>query len=248
MNKAKESWSILMSKALYDYSYFHGEGSNYPQQGYESLEKIVRDYVRTVADFVLSIKHTNRLKWLDVGCACGFSTHEIHSVGFMAYGSDISDYAICEGKKLFPDIGANLCVCDCIDLPKIFGNEVFDIVSLFQVVEHLPNPEESLRQLARVLKPGGLIIVTTPKPSVSADNDVTHINVHHIKYWKQLFENLGFKFVYPTLLRDTRLRGNVLVRMLTKNMLIRDMYRRLKPRIAAEASYYSFYATKDYPF
>jgi SAM-dependent methyltransferase len=46
------------------------------------------------------------------------------------------------------------------DLP--FRSESFDLVLLLEVIEHLPDIPHSLREIARVLKPGGTAIVTTP--------------------------------------------------------------------------------------
>jgi SAM-dependent methyltransferase len=46
------------------------------------------------------------------------------------------------------------------DLP--FRSESFDLVLLLEVIEHLPDIPHSLREIARVLKPGGIAIVTTP--------------------------------------------------------------------------------------
>src|SRR5262249_31358454 len=46
------------------------------------------------------------------------------------------------------------------DLP--FRSETFDLVLLLEVIEHLPDIPHSLREIARVLKPGGTAIVTTP--------------------------------------------------------------------------------------
>ena len=46
------------------------------------------------------------------------------------------------------------------DLP--FRSEAFDLVMMLEVIEHLPDIAHSLREIARVLKPGGTAIVTTP--------------------------------------------------------------------------------------
>ncbi len=46
------------------------------------------------------------------------------------------------------------------DLP--FRSETFDLVMMLEVIEHLPDIPHSLREIARVLKPGGIAIVTTP--------------------------------------------------------------------------------------
>jgi SAM-dependent methyltransferase len=46
------------------------------------------------------------------------------------------------------------------DLP--FRSQAFDLVLMLEVIEHLPDIPHSLREIARVLKPGGIAVVTTP--------------------------------------------------------------------------------------
>ena len=43
-----------------------------------------------------------------------------------------------------------------------FKSNSFDVVTLFDVIEHLPNPNATIKEIRRILKPNGLIAVTTP--------------------------------------------------------------------------------------
>lgn len=43
-----------------------------------------------------------------------------------------------------------------------YNNESFDFVSIAEVIEHLENPRGTLREISRVLKPGGRVVITTP--------------------------------------------------------------------------------------
>src|SRR5687767_13084171 len=45
-----------------------------------------------------------------------------------------------------------------------FANDTFDAVVVAEVLEHLPEPSAPLAEFARVLKPGGVLVVTTPNP------------------------------------------------------------------------------------
>ncbi|MBM3709389.1 MAG: class I SAM-dependent methyltransferase [Actinobacteria bacterium] len=46
-----------------------------------------------------------------------------------------------------------------------FENNFFDIVTMLAVLEHLDHPEEILKEIFRILKPGGIVILTTPTPA-----------------------------------------------------------------------------------
>jgi SAM-dependent methyltransferase len=51
------------------------------------------------------------------------------------------------------------------DLLDTFGPSSFDLVLFLEVIEHLVNPDEALRSIRSILKPGGVLIVTTPNLS-----------------------------------------------------------------------------------
>lgn len=48
------------------------------------------------------------------------------------------------------------------ELPLPFPDGSFDVVLTYETIEHVPWPEEYVRELARVLKPGGTFVLTTP--------------------------------------------------------------------------------------
>lgn len=101
-------------------------------------------------------------QWLDLGCGHQFlpewmPPHEqnIHPGTCRAVGIDMDAAAI----RQHP--GLRLRLIGTIDaLP--FASSTFDLVTANMVVEHLEHPEEVFREVARVLQPGGTLIVHTP--------------------------------------------------------------------------------------
>jgi 2-polyprenyl-3-methyl-5-hydroxy-6-metoxy-1,4-benzoquinol methylase len=91
---------------------------------------------------------------LDIGCGIGTYVAKLDEVAAEAYGIDIDLARVRQGgtKKLA------LAVSE--DLP--FGTGTFDAVLLNEVIEHVRNDEETLREACRVVRPGGHVIVYAP--------------------------------------------------------------------------------------
>lgn len=110
-------------------------------------------YVRLDKDISLLEKFD---KHLDIGCADGYFTKKYlekypDTEGF---GVDLSDIVISQIND------PKFVVADCYHLPYL--NDYFDLVHCAEVLEHLERPTEALREMKRVLKKGGQIVLTTP--------------------------------------------------------------------------------------
>jgi len=98
----------------------------------------------------------SRGRILDVGCAVGFFLGEVEAGGWSGLGIDLSDYALsfCRKKGLKVRKG---------DLKGVgLSSSSFDVVVSLQTIEHEVDPLFHLREIHRVLKPGGLMVLTTP--------------------------------------------------------------------------------------
>lgn len=98
------------------------------------------------------LRYVNALsgKVLDVGCGLGHILSGFHN-GFEKYGTDISSYA----REKASQYGTIL------EDTSSFEDNTFDVVTLINVIEHLQHPVEVIREIWRVLKPGGKFIVET---------------------------------------------------------------------------------------
>jgi len=87
-----------------------------------------------------------------------------------------------------------------------FDAETFDVVTCFDVVEHLEKPDDFFRMVMTVLKPGGIVVVTTPNLSLPyrmrswpligiPETNPTHINIRKPSYWRELASQNGFDLI-----------------------------------------------------
>ncbi|MEI7556256.1 class I SAM-dependent methyltransferase [Candidatus Chlorohelix sp.] len=91
---------------------------------------------------------------LEIGCGNGFFLEEAISQGYLSvHGVEPSKEAI---ERAAPHVRSNI-VCD-IMRPNLFEPDMFDVICLFQVFDHLPDPVSLIKECYRVLKPGGLIL------------------------------------------------------------------------------------------
>jgi SAM-dependent methyltransferase len=96
--------------------------------------------------------------WLDVGCGDGRTSGVwLRDRGCRYVGADISPSAVEQARS--QSLDARL-VSDAADLP--FEDESFDGVLAVELLEHLFDPLEAVREFGRVLRPGGMLFVSLP--------------------------------------------------------------------------------------
>jgi SAM-dependent methyltransferase len=108
---------------------------------------------------------------LDLGCGAGRHAFELYRRGadVVAFDQDAAELA--EVGAMFGAMalegeapagaGARTVEGDALDLP--FGDGEFDRVVAAEVLEHIPDDERAIAELARVLRPGGTLAVTVPR-------------------------------------------------------------------------------------
>lgn len=96
---------------------------------------------------------------LDVGCGLGFFSEALHRLGAKVTACDLGPNLIERTRKR---VGCESVLADALALTETFGNDRFDLVVSSECIEHTPDPSRALQQMAAVLKPGGLLAVSTP--------------------------------------------------------------------------------------
>lgn len=146
---------------------------------------------------------------LDLGCGNGSLCHAISQAGIAVEGCDPSEEGIAQARSAFSDIRFR-CMSIYDEPPSDWLGQ-FDVIVSTEVVEHLYDPRALPRLAARLLKSGGVILVTTPYHGYLKnlllsllnkwDQHLTPFWLHgHIKFWSRktltkLFEDEGFRQV-----------------------------------------------------
>ena len=93
---------------------------------------------------------------LDVGCASGYFLDEARAAGWRVAGVDVSDHMRSRARR---DLGLDV-FADFAEAASA-GAGPFDVVTFYQVLEHMADPLAALREARALLKPGGLLVIET---------------------------------------------------------------------------------------
>ena len=149
--KCKEC-RLVYSKSVPSHQALEHHYEGYARNDYLSPITIKR--YNEILDQFEPYRKTNRI--LDVGCGIGYFLEVAKKRGWEVYGTEYTDEAIsiCEEKDISMQKG---------DLHSdMFPAEHFDIVTAFEVIEHIAFPMEPLNITYRFLRPGGGFYLTTP--------------------------------------------------------------------------------------
>jgi 2-polyprenyl-6-hydroxyphenyl methylase/3-demethylubiquinone-9 3-methyltransferase len=94
---------------------------------------------------------------LDVGCGTGWFSREMERAGGRVVALDIGVNLL---EKVAAKCGAARVAADACRLA--FADESFDVVISSECIEHTVDPLQALAEMCRVLKPGGVLVVTVP--------------------------------------------------------------------------------------
>lgn len=124
---------------------------------------------------------------LDVGAGLGYFRKAFDELGYPHYGVDISSYINQQCKAMF---GFDTWECDFARLDEMAKGRKFDIITMWELIEHVESAEESVRVLKEFLAPGGVIVARTPNLD-ALEYDILgdyyySFKFEHVKYFSPL--------------------------------------------------------------
>lgn len=156
---------------------------------------------------LIEAEHVSRYRWaaqaakdrmvLDAGCGTGYGCRLLADAGAReVIGVDIARSVVETVAAGMPET-VRLAVGDVRKLE--FDDDTFEMVVCFEVIEHLEDPFTALDELARVLAPGGLLLISSPNRGVYQPG-----NPHHLHEFApdELEAELGARLAHVRLLRQ----------------------------------------------
>lgn len=155
----KETYEKM--RLLNEYHRYHDYMGNREQKE-KCLEKVL--------ERIEIIKKSGKI--LDVGCAAGFFLNIAKKHEWETYGVEISEYASDYARN---KLGLNVFTGELMGAK--FPDKHFDVIAMWDVIEHMQDPSASLKEAHRILKDDGLLIITT--------GDVSSLNakIEGIENW-----------------------------------------------------------------
>jgi SAM-dependent methyltransferase len=145
----------VATSAIYDSDYYATEN---PKGGYANYfldsdvnRRTFRERIRAIEQ-----RYGRRGRLLDVGCALGDFLLEAKSAGWDVEGVEISSYAAQRARERGLRVTAGRL--EALDLPEAS----FDVITLYDAIEHLTDPVATLAAVRRLLVPGGILHLVTP--------------------------------------------------------------------------------------
>jgi 2-polyprenyl-3-methyl-5-hydroxy-6-metoxy-1,4-benzoquinol methylase len=93
---------------------------------------------------------------LDIGCSLGYFVEAANARGWNASGIEISPHAAQEARKIGLDVRTGVLE------DAGYSSRAFDCVTMWDVLEHVPDPTAHMLEVRRVLSKDGLVVVGTP--------------------------------------------------------------------------------------
>lgn len=180
---------------FYEEDYYSGKASySYSRNSDEDLPM----WDARLSNIEVAIKKRSNNRILDIGCATGDLLLAASKRGWECWGVDVSSHAVKEASRKVKN--AKILtgeIFDC-DLPENY----FDVITLFEVLEHIANPIALLQKINSLLAPGGIIVIQTSnvnsfKGKIQGKNfyyfEPGHLIYYSVNTLRFLLKKTGFK-------------------------------------------------------
>lgn len=97
-------------------------------------------------------------RWLDVGCSAGFIVEAARNAGYDAWGVDVEAWGVGYARDTLGLANVRVGALEA----QGFAAGSFDVISAYEVIEHVPDLNAFLAELKRLLAPNGVIVLHTP--------------------------------------------------------------------------------------
>ncbi|MCK9255379.1 MAG: class I SAM-dependent methyltransferase [Bacteroidales bacterium] len=178
-----------------------------PYENYR--DEAVLESVRKGNNYIKFRRHKLRIKLIkkfkktgklyDIGVGWGHFLHAAQVLGFESSGVEISELMYHYASQ---DLKLNVEHDDFYNLSLAKNN--WDVVTMWDVLEHISEPQKAIKKIKEILKQGGLLILQVPqidsKVAKKQKQNWSMMSIEHINYFskksiKNLLENNGFEII-----------------------------------------------------
>jgi len=160
-----------------------------------TVKHSLQERIRAVRSCIEGLGAAQRIQtWLDIGSADGLLAQGIQA----GIPGPVHVYALDMDKRLLTYNPFFAIKADCTRLP--FHDDSFDLITAAAVIEHLSDPQGFLHECRRVLKPGGLLVLTCPAPffdwlatQIGYLKDSGHVAHYSLKDLRRMCAASGFE-------------------------------------------------------
>lgn len=168
---------------------------------------------------------------LDVGCGTGFALDAARARGLQTYGTEFNPQAAAEARS-----HGHIIFSESLESLQAQWSQAFDLISLNQLIEHVPDPVEIVTHCRALLKPKGVIAIAVPHSrGILRFHPWLESNwpPHHLSHWRhEDLAHLGQRCA----MRVVRRGGNQLLGSELQTILLANR----TAHLALEKKYYGF--------
>lgn len=147
--------------------------------------KLLDGYFKAVEQLIKQAKLPKNAHALEIGCGAGFSTKRLRTMlpsTVILEGSEYVEDMLPDARKINPSI--TFTAESVYELKR--KDESLDLVFLLEVLEHLDYPDTALKEVSRVVKPGGYLVLGVPREPLWRG-----LNMARLKYLKDWGNTTG---------------------------------------------------------
>ena len=139
---------------IYQHNYF--KNKDYGYAGYEQEKRLrVKNFQRWLNDAEIYFTKDEPVSALDVGCAAGYCLDVMKSKGWLAEGLELDE-------EMSAALQQNGYTVSTTRLEEFRTENKYSIITLFDVIEHIPDIDAAFNRLNYLLKKDGIVVMVTP--------------------------------------------------------------------------------------
>lgn len=178
----------------------------------ERLETFVynENMIEHLHRYSLAVPFTRQKTVLDIACGEGYGSNLLAAGAEFVFGVDISETTIAEARIKYKSANISFLPGAADRIP--LENSSVDVVVSFETLEHHDKHTEMLTEIKRVLKPGGILIMSSPDKKFYTD-ETGYVNKFHVKelYSDEFRRLISCYFKNSIFLNQRFLAGSVII-------------------------------------